>query len=212
MCRLIAAILGAAGHHCETFGSAKKFLEAFDINSSGCLLLDISMPEMTGPQLQDVLVERGCRLPIIFLSATADVPTAVTVLQRGAVTLIEKPCKPELLVRTVNDALEIDRAQRAQLVELNELKKRLSQLTPRERQVAELLAEGKSNRQTAIALGLSARTVEIHRGRIMAKMNCDSIVNLGLSWHKLQEAFMQAGDRTPAVPQEAENKARFYGK
>jgi FixJ family two-component response regulator len=198
---MVAAILCAAGQRCESFASAKEFLQAFHVNATGCLVLDIRMPEMTGPQLQEVLVERGCRLPIIFLTAAADVPTAVSVLQRGAVTLIEKPFTAEVLIRAVDDAIKIASAQQAQALELNDLHRRMSQLTPREREVADLLASGKTNRQTAIALGLSERTVEIHRGRIMAKMKCDSIIDLGLGWHKLQASIKrsQGGITSPGA-------------
>jgi two-component system response regulator FixJ len=146
-----------------------------------------------------VLIERGCHLPVIFLSAEADVRTAVNVLQRGAVDLIEKEsCEAPVLIESVRRAIAKDAAQRAYVLELNDLRQRAAEMTPREVEVADLLADGKSNRQTALALGLSERTVEIHRGRIMAKMRCESIVNFGVQWLKLQQARKSLGN--PNIP------------
>jgi two-component system, LuxR family, response regulator FixJ len=188
LCQAISAILTEAGHGCVVFDSAQGFLDTVAPDAAGCVLLDIRMPEITGPELQALMAERGYGLPIIFLTATADVRTAVGVLQRGAIDLIVKPFEPEELVKAVQAALAKDVAQRAELGELNELYRRVAELTPREREVADLLAQGNSNRETANFLGLSERTVEIHRSRIMTKMQCDSIVNFGIQWSKVRAA------------------------
>jgi two-component system response regulator FixJ len=188
LCLVLAAILHDAGRLCESFHSASTFLDSIGTESRGCVLLDIRMPGMTGPELQAVMAERGLCLPIIFLSAAANVRTAVEVLHRGAFDLIEKPCERGVLLAAVQKAMAHDAHQSAQRRELQLLQERMDELTPREHEVAELLAGGNSNRQTALALGLSERTVEIHRARIMAKMQCDSIVNFGIQWLKIKSA------------------------
>jgi two-component system, LuxR family, response regulator FixJ len=201
MCRVLDAILSHAGHVCSTFSSAEAFLESVNISAAGCLLLDIQMPNMSGPELQAKMVERGFSLPIIFLSAAADVPTAVDVLRRGAVNLIEKPCEPGALIRAVQSAVVTSTARLAERSELDELQQCASTLTPRERQVADLLALGNSNKQVAIALALSERTVEVHRARIMAKMGCESIVNFGVQWAKLQSGIKSRATVYAASPE-----------
>jgi FixJ family two-component response regulator len=191
-------ILRHAGFRCEVFSSAREFLAAINPDVPGCLLLDIRMPEMSGPELQSILHERGFTLPIIFLSGNVNVRTAVDVLQRGAIDMIEKTRPPDVLIRAVQNAIERDASERAKLRELYELRRRMRELTPREHEVADLLALGNSNRQIAIVLGLSERTIEIHRGRIMAKMQCDSIVNFGIIWLKVSSNEKPAGPRHAA--------------
>jgi FixJ family two-component response regulator len=187
LCQMIAAILTEAGHVCVVFDSAQGFLDAVAPDAAGCVLLDIRMPEISGPELQTLMAERGYVLPIVFLTATTDIRTVVGVLHRGAVDLIvKKPFEQESLVRAVQTALARDVTQRREMGERTELRRRMGELTPRELVVADLLAQGKSNKQTAIVLGLSERTVEIHRSRIMAKMRCDSIVNFGVQWSKVR--------------------------
>ncbi len=198
-CAIIGAKLREAGIACKTFDAADKFLSQFDPTSPGCLLLDIRMPGMTGPELQQVLNERHCRLPIIFLSAKADVRTAVDVLHRGAVDLIEKNADHGAIVAAVRKAFARDLTQRAEWAELTLLRRRARALTPREREVGDLLAQGKTNRQTALALGVSERTIEIHRARVMSKMECESIASFAVQWMKLQAANASEA-RAPAVP------------
>ena len=108
MCQLLESVLGNAGYTCTSFSSPKEFLNSLEMNVRGCLLLDICMPEMSGLDLQSALIERGWPLPIIFLSAAADVPTAVHVLQQGAANIIEKPWKNAVLIQAVQDAIERD--------------------------------------------------------------------------------------------------------
>jgi two-component system response regulator FixJ len=171
-------LLRSVGQAVETYASAQEFLEAYSEDRPGCLVLDIRMPGMSGLELQQKLNERHSILPIIFITGHGDVPMAVEAMQAGAVDFIQKPFRDQDLIDRINQALEKDANNRAALGERNDIRKRLETLTPREREVLDLVVHGKANKVIAGDLKLSQRTVEIHRARVMEKMQASSLAHL----------------------------------
>jgi two-component system, LuxR family, response regulator FixJ len=171
-------LLRSVGQAVETFGSAQEFLEAYSEDRPGCLVLDIRMPGMSGLELQQRLNEKHSILPIIFITGHGDVPMAVEAMQAGAVDFIQKPFRDQDLIDRINQALEKDGSNRAALGERNDIRRRLETLTPREREVLDLVVHGKANKVIAGDLKLSQRTVEIHRARVMEKMQASSLAHL----------------------------------
>lgn len=171
-------LLRSVGHSVETFASAVQFLEVYNDDRPGCLVLDMRMPAMSGLELQEKLVERRSILPIIFITGHGDVPMAVEAMQAGAMDFIQKPFRDQDLLDRINQALEKDAKNRAALGELNLIRERLASLTPREREVMDLVVHGKANKVIAGDLDLSQRTVEIHRARVMEKMRASSLAHL----------------------------------
>jgi two-component system response regulator FixJ len=168
----------AAGLDVEAYSSAQALLERCDLGRPGLLLLDVMMPAMTGLELQAVLVEKGVDVPIVFLTGSHSVPMAVDAMRRGAVDFLEKPFENAVLVERVRHALQRAAAKPAPRVSLSEYKSRHSLLTPREREVMEHVVTGETNKVIARALGASYRTIEIHRTRVMAKMQAESLAGL----------------------------------
>jgi len=162
----------------RSYASANEFLAEYDPDCPGCLILDIRMPGMSGMELQQKLIEMRAILPIIFITGHGDIPMAVEAMQRGAVDFIPKPFRDNELLDRINKALEDDRENRESLVERDEVEKRIQRLTPRETQVLELVVQGKANKVIAGDLGVSQRTVEIHRARVMEKMEAKSLADL----------------------------------
>ena len=171
-------LLRSVGQAVETYGSAQEFLDAYSEDRAGCLVLDIRMPGMSGLELQQKLNEKHSILPIIFITGHGDVPMAVEAMQAGAVDFIQKPFRDQDLIDRINQALEKDNSNRAALGERNDIRKRLETLTPREREVLDLVVHGKANKVIAGDLKLSQRTVEIHRARVMEKMQASSLAHL----------------------------------
>ncbi|MCW9088993.1 MAG: response regulator transcription factor [Gammaproteobacteria bacterium] len=171
-------LVRSAGLQAETFASADLFLRDFGEDRPGCLVLDIRMPGMNGLELQSVLRERQFRLPIIIISGHADVPMAVRALKAGAFDFIEKPFNDQLLLDLVQRALEQDRSQRKNMAEVEQWRGRIDSLTPREREVLNWVVSGASNKQISAELGVSLKTVEAHRARVMAKLQADSLSHL----------------------------------
>ena len=171
-------LLKSVGQLVETFGSAQEFLDAYKDDRPGCLVLDIRMPGMSGLELQEKLNERHAIIPVIFITGHGDVPMAVEAMQAGAVDFIQKPFRDQDLLDRINQALEKDAANRAALAERSAIAKRLATLTPREHEVMELVVRGKANKVIAGDLNLSQRTVEIHRARVMEKMQASSLAHL----------------------------------
>lgn len=174
----LSVLLVTAGHEVETFASAQEFLAAYDRDQPGCLLLDISMPGMSGLELQAQLNERHAILPIIFMTGHGDVPTAVEAMQAGASDFLQKSFRDHELLDRVSRALAKDAANRALLGEKAVIRSRFAALTPRETEVMRLVVQGKANKVIAGDLSLSQRTVEIHRGRVMEKMHASSLAHL----------------------------------
>jgi FixJ family two-component response regulator len=176
--RALRFLLHTAGHTVEVFPSASAFLESYEPDRRGCLVLDIRMPQMTGLDLQNELNARGWRIPAIFITGHGTVPIAIAAMKAGAFDFIEKPLRDEALLESVERALGWDQTTREQRLELTALKTRAAILTPREREVLELVATGEPNKIIARRLGISFRTVELHRSHILEKMGARTISEL----------------------------------
>ena len=168
----------SAGYRAEVFGSAAQFLAAFNDHMAGCIVLDVRMPGMSGLELQDALNERHSILPVIFMTGHGDVPMAVSAMQAGAVDFVQKPFNDQELIDRVEQAMGRDARNRSVLTEKHEIRKRLDSLTPREREIMDMVVNGKANKVIAGDLQLSQRTVEIHRARVMEKMLATSLAHL----------------------------------
>lgn len=174
----IRILLKSVGINTTVFASAREFLATFDPSRHGCMVLDIRMPGMSGMELQLELNRLGAIIPVVFITGHGDVPMAVEAMQQGAFDFLQKPFRDQDLIHRIQKALERDAAQRAALQQTDAIKARLDSLTPREREVLDLLADGKQNKVMAATLGLSQRTVEIHRSNVMDKMQAKSVAQL----------------------------------
>ena len=174
----ISLLLKSVSIQTETFGSAQEFLSAYSPNRPGCLVLDVRMPGMSGLDLQDHLAEQDIRLPIVIITGHGDVPMAVRAVKMGAVDLIEKPFRDQVLLECVQKALQLDKELRKDAEERAGIKERLSDLTPREHQIMQMVVTGKPNKVIARELGLSQKTVEFHRAHVMAKTEAGSVAEL----------------------------------
>lgn len=179
-------LLCAAGLPIEVYASDREFLAAWGPGRPGCLILDVRLRGRDGLALQDELRRRGARLPIIVMTGYGDVPTSVRAFKGGAIDFLRKPVPPKELIDRIREALAIDARTRAASAEEEELLASMQRLTPRERQVMELLAEGKSSKAIASALDISVRTVESHRGTVFRKMNLSSAAELARATARLQ--------------------------
>ena len=171
-------LLKSVGQVPEALGSAREFLRKYDPMQPGCLVLDVRMPEMSGLELQEQLNLLGAVIPVIFVTGHGDVPMAVEAMQAGAFDFLQKPFRDQDLIDRIQRALEKDRANRALLAERAVIRQHLESLTPREREVLQMVASGKPNKIMASDLGVSQRTVEIHRARVMEKMGATSLAQL----------------------------------
>jgi RNA polymerase sigma factor (sigma-70 family) len=160
------------------YASAAEFLHKYDPGRPGCLLLDVRMPGMSGLELQQELNRRGAIVPVIFITGHGDVPMAVAAVRHGAFDFLQKPFSAEDLITRIRGALERDRQQRVQLAAREQIRARLAALTAREREVLALVTAGKPNKTVAVELGVSQRTVEIHRAHLMEKMQAGSLAQL----------------------------------
>ncbi len=171
-------LLKAHGMPAVTHGSAEEFLAGYDDEHPGCIVLDVRMPGMTGPELQDELNRRGALIPVIFITGHGDVPMAVEAMRHGAVDFLQKPFSDRDLMNRIQIALTADRRNRETIGAKDQIRARIAALTPRERQVLDLVTQGKSNKMIAGDLGASQRTVEIHRAHVMEKMGAASLAQL----------------------------------
>lgn len=174
----LTALIESDGLPVETFASAEDFLAAYRPGRPGCLLLDLLMPGMGGLELQRLLAARGIELPIIFLTGHGSVRDSVRALRGGAVDFLEKPPDPGIVLAEVREALARDAAARAEGERRAEVRRRLGRLTGREREVMRSMVAGRSCKEIARDLGISPRTVEIHRARVLAKLEASSIPDL----------------------------------
>jgi FixJ family two-component response regulator len=174
----LALLLDSMDQNCQSFSSAVDFLDAYSGEMTGCLVLDIRMPGMNGLELQKQLNTEGSILPIIFVTGHGDVPMAVEAMQHGAVDFIQKPYREQDLLDKINMAIALDESNREALEHRHKIIEKLSTLTPREKEVMEMMVNGKANKVIAIDLGISQRTVEIHRARVMEKMATNSLAHL----------------------------------
>lgn len=174
LCELFAA----EGLAVRAFASAEEFLAAGVSDQPGCVVLDIQMPGMTGIELQSELVRRAATVPIIVITGQGDVPKAVATLKAGALDFIEKPFEPAALLQAVGQALDHEGRVRRLAEEQRDAEARLATLSPRERQVLDLVVAGHSNKAIGAKLGISVRTVENHRAKLMDKMECANVSSL----------------------------------
>jgi len=174
----VSLLMRSAGLRTREFDSASAFLDGYDRDQPGCLLLDVRMPGMSGLELQKELNKRNHTLPIVFISAHGDIPMAVEAVRRGAVDFIQKPFDDEELLSTVKHALAASEQRFAEETERLEICRRTASLTAREREVMSQVVKGKANKVIASDLGVSQRTVEIHRARVMEKMQASSLAQL----------------------------------
>ncbi len=172
------ALLSTVGYQTAFFSRPVDFLAAVKADSPGCLVLDGRMPEMSGLEVQRHLNRMGSMLPVIFITGHGDVPMAVQAMKEGAFDFIQKPFRDQDLLDRINHALKLDAENRSTVARRAEVLRRLESLTPRERQVMELVVQGAANKEIALALELSERTVEIHRAKVMEKMGARSIAHL----------------------------------
>ena len=174
----LRALLESAGFAVETYASGEEFLAAYDPERPGCLLLDVRLRHSSGLDLQDELRRRKAMLPIIVLTGHGNVPTSVRALKAGAVDFLQKPAPPKLLLERIRTALDSDRQAREVTTERSVVLERLAHLTPRERQVMELLIAGKTSKEIAVSMHVSVRTVEGHRRMVLSKMQVASAAQL----------------------------------
>jgi two-component system response regulator FixJ len=175
----VRRLLKSVGLPLQTFTTAQEFLEKYDpATSVGCLVLDIRMPGMSGLELQQRLRERGDDMPIIIVSGHADVPMTVRAIKAGAVDFLEKPYNEQVLLDRIQDAIQQDVERRTEQTERGEIERRMKTLTPREREVLDLLVSGKPNKTIASDLNISRKTLDIHRGKVLQKMEAETVADL----------------------------------
>jgi len=171
-------LIESIGMKVRTYSSADEFLNSFYPGRAGCLLLDVRMPGMSGLDLQAHLEREECRLPVIIITGHGDVEMAVKAMKAGAVDFIEKPFHDEDLLSSIRKALDFDEKRRSLQSQRAQIAARLAELTPREHEVMDMVTEGHANKEIAAALGVSAKTVEAHRARVMDKMRASSLAEL----------------------------------
>ena len=171
-------LMRSVGLNYEIFHSGDDFLTKHSNDRAGCLVLDIRMPGLGGLELQEKLNDMGSTLPIIFITGHGDVPMAVEAMQKGAVDFIQKPFRDQELLDRIGEALRTDQERRSAREEKSEVLGKIEKLTNREHQVLDLVVTGKPNKVIAYELGVSQRTVEIHRARVMEKMQAKSLADL----------------------------------
>jgi RNA polymerase sigma factor (sigma-70 family) len=171
--------LKLAGYAVATYPSAQQLLDRLpDESEPGCILLDVRIPDLSGPELQDRLSQLGSTLPIVFVTGYADVPTTVRTIKAGAEDFLTKPVTSEQLLHAIEQAMARHETSRGQKRKLDALRALLASLTPRERQVFELVVRGRMNKQIGHQLGATERTIKAHRHRVMEKMKVQSLAEL----------------------------------
>jgi FixJ family two-component response regulator len=209
--RALARVLQADGFFTKVWTSARAFLADHDPDAPGCLITDLIMPEMGGLELQRLLLERRCLRSTIFVTARGDVPSTVAGMRAGAISFLTKPVRSVDLLAAVREAIAHDVADRSLQAERRCVRDRLLSLTPRERQVLELVTKGLLNKQIAAALGAAEKTIKVHRGRLMHKMRARSAAALVMmladsradeagSWEQLAWSVGPSPAERPATP------------
>ncbi len=185
----IQNLLESVGLAAQTFGSTQEFLRADHSQEPSCLILDVRLPGVSGLDFQATLRKQEFLLPIIFITAHGDVPMTSRAMKAGAIEFLMKPFQKEELLAAVRHGLERDAVRRKEKAEVDEIRTRFDQLTPREREVMELVVTGRTNKEIGSDLGLSEVTVKIHRSRMMQKMQVTSVAELVRISDKLNRAF-----------------------
>ena len=178
MRRALTVLMTTVGYHAVPFAKPTDFLAKHDPRQPGCLVLDVRMPEMSGLEVQQQLNRSGALIPVILITGHGDIPMAVQAMKDGAFDFLQKPFRDQELLDRINAALKQDAENRAAVERLADVKARAESLTPREREVMALVVDGRANKVIAIDLGLSERTVEIHRANVMEKMGARSVAHL----------------------------------
>jgi two-component system, LuxR family, response regulator FixJ len=178
MRRALDTLLSTVGYKTAVYSRPTEFLANFKADAPGCLVLDIRMPDMSGLEVQQQLNRVGSMMPVIFITGHGDVPMAVQAMKEGAFEFIQKPFRDQDLLDRINHALKQDAENRSTVARRAEVQHRLQTLTPRERQVMDMVVDGAANKVIAIDLNLSERTVEIHRAKVMEKMGARSVAHL----------------------------------
>jgi FixJ family two-component response regulator len=171
-------LVESVGLKAKVYESAQRFLEEVDQDDFGCAVLDIRLPGMSGLDLQDKLNEKGLDMPTIIITGHADVPVAVRAMKAGAMDFVEKPFSNQMLLDRIRDALDADDHYRSEQQQVEQVEKRLARLTPREQEVMHLVVQGRLNKQIAADLGLSHKTIEVHRAHVMEKMEAETLADL----------------------------------
>jgi FixJ family two-component response regulator len=174
----ISRLLRAVGIDVQTFSAAQEFLSGELADVPGCLVLDVRLPGLSGLDLQKEMVARGIHYPIIFVTGHGDIPMSVQAMKAGAVEFLTKPFRDQDLLDAITQAIARAGTARSQRAELDELHKRFDLLTPREREVMTLVVAGMLNKQIAVSLRASEKTIKVHRGQVMRKMQADSLASL----------------------------------
>jgi FixJ family two-component response regulator len=193
----LGLLLRSIGLDFELYASALDFLEHYDAKRHSCLVADIRMPGLSGLELQQRLNERQAEVPIIFITGHGDVPMAVNAMKAGAADFVQKPFRDQDLIDRIHKALDKDKERRATRAEQDAIRARLALLTPRETEVMQRVVRGQANKVIAMDLGVSQRTVELHRARVMRKLKMRSLAELVHAVDKVSAAPRAAGTESP---------------
>jgi FixJ family two-component response regulator len=185
----LESLLRSVGQVSTSYPSARAFLEAAPPDLPACLVLDVRLPEQSGLELQRALAEQEVRLPVIVITGHGDIPMSVAAMKAGAIDFLTKPFRDQDLLDAIQRGVRLDRERRAEAVQLAALRQRHATLTPREREIMAMVAEGLPNKQIAAALGLREVTVKVHRAQVMRKLGAKSLPELA-----------RIGDRLNAIP------------
>ncbi len=188
-------MLEATGHTVLVFASAQEFLRQKPADKPSCLILDVTMPGLSGLELQDILSGNSNSLPIIFISGQSDIPTSVRAMKSGALDFLTKPFDKDVILEAVGQALNKSRREHAAQAEISGIRSRIALLTRREAEVLSLVVTGLMNRQIAAELGISEKTVKVHRGRLMNKLETWSVADLVRLVEKAGMRLPQHGGR-----------------
>jgi FixJ family two-component response regulator len=192
----IKTLIETIGLECRTFGSGQAFLETSLPDVPSCAVVDVRLPGLSGLNLQRELTLRDIHIPIIFVTGHGDIPMSVRAMKAGAVEFLTKPFRDQDLLDAVEQALELDRVARLQRAELSELMGRYEALTPREREVMALAVAGRLNKQIALELGASEKTIVVHRGQVMHKMGANSLAELVRMAEKMRPSAPEGLDKS----------------